>query len=83
MSLHAMERIAKEATREALSKYPSPSEEEQATWTLGKFETESEGIFEIYVPSEQPLNARVISRARIDRKTGKAQVEVFLARRLG
>ena len=81
MSLTAMEQIAKEAMRQALSQYPAPSKEDQATWSLGKFETESDGVFEIYVPSDQPLNAVVISRARVDRKTGKAQVEVFLDKR--
>ncbi|TWC23380.1 hypothetical protein FBY06_104289 [Pseudomonas sp. SJZ085] len=78
MSLDEMEPIAKEATRLALSEYPEPSKEDQSNWTLGKFETEGEGVFEIYIPSEQPLNAKVISRARVDRKTGAVNVEVFL-----
>ncbi|QDH70175.1 hypothetical protein [Marilutibacter alkalisoli] len=78
LSLDEMEPIAKEATRRALSEYPEPSKEDQANWTLGKFEAESEGLFEIYIPSEQPLDAKVISRARVDRRTGAVSVEVFL-----
>lgn len=73
-----MEPIAKEATRLALSKYPEPSREDHASWTLGKFEAESEGIFEIYIPSEESLKARVVSRAKVDRRTGEVSVEVFL-----
>lgn len=79
LSLDAMEPIAREATRRALSEYPEPPKEEQANWTLGKFETEAEGVFEIYVPSERPLDAKVISRARVNRRTGEViSVEVFL-----
>lgn len=73
-----MEPTAREATRRALSEYPEPSKEEQARWTLGKFETETEGVFEIYIPSERPLDAKVISCARVDRRTGEVIVEVFL-----
>jgi hypothetical protein len=78
MSLEEMEPIAKEAMRLALSEHPEPSEENQSSWTLGKFETEGEGVFEIYIPSERPLDAKVISRIRVDRKTGAVNVEVFL-----
>ena len=78
LRLDEMEPIARDATRRALSEYPEPSQEDQASWTLGKFETEDEGVFEIYIPSEQPLDAQVISRARVDRTTGVVSVEVFL-----
>lgn len=78
LTLNEMELIAREATRKAFLEYPEPSKEDQGNWTLGKFETESEGVFEIYVPCEQPLDARVVSRARVDRTTGKVSVEVFL-----
>jgi len=78
LSLDEMEPIARGATRRALSDYPEPSKEDQVNWTLGKFETESEGVFEIYMPSERPLDAKVISRARVDRRTGAVSVEVFL-----
>ncbi|UZE26164.1 hypothetical protein LOY67_12400 [Pseudomonas sp. B21-056] len=78
MSLDEMEPIAKEATRRALNEYSEPLKEDQANWTLGKFEGENEGVFEIYIPSEQPLDAKVISRARVDRRSGAVNVEVFL-----
>ena len=45
---------------------------------LGRFETETEGFFEIYIPSEQPLDEKVISRARVNRSAGEVSVEVFL-----
>lgn len=78
MSLDEMEPIAKEAMRLALGEYPEPSKEDQSDWTLGKFETEGEGVFEIYIPTKQPLDAKVISRTRVNRKTGVVNVEVFL-----
>lgn len=78
LSLDEMEPIARAATRQALSEYPEPSKEDQALWTLGKFEDEREGVFEIYIPSERPLDAKVISRARVDRSNGVVSVEVFL-----
>lgn len=73
-----MEPIAREATREALRAYREPSAGEQSRWTLGKFETEDEGIFEIYIPSDNPSDAKVISAARVNRLTGQVRVEIFL-----
>lgn len=58
LALNEMELIAKEATRKALLEYPEPQKEDQGDWTLGRFETEIEGIFEIYVPCEPPSKAR-------------------------
>jgi len=78
LHMDEMEPIAREATRRALSDFPEPSKEEQANWTLGKFGTETEGVFEIYIPSERPLDAKVISCARVDRRTGEVSIEVFL-----
>ena len=78
LKLDEMESVARDATRRALSEYPEPSKEEQASWVLGKFELENEGVFEIYIPSEQPQDAIVVSRARVDRSTGEVSVEVFL-----
>ena len=81
LSIDEMEPIAKDATRSALSGYEAPSEEVQATWRLGKIETENEGIFEIYIPAERPKEATVVSRARVDRWTGAVRVEVYLESR--
>jgi hypothetical protein len=78
LRLDEMEPIAREATRWALSEYAKPPVAEQGAWTLGSFDTEVEGLFEIYIPSGQPLDAKVISRARVNRHTGEASVEVFL-----
>lgn len=78
LSLKQMESIAREATAKALGEYPEPAKEKQAQWVLGRYETEDEGIFEIYIPHEIPSNAEVISRARVDRRTGAVTVDVFL-----
>jgi len=78
LRLDEMEPIAREATRRALSDYLEPPKEDQANWTLGKVETDSEGVFEIYIPAERPLDAKVISCARVNRRTGEVDVEVYL-----
>lgn len=78
LSLKEMEPLAKEATRSALSSYPEPPKEEQDQWALGQFETDEEGIFEIYIPHERSQDAKVISCARVNRRTGEVSVEVFL-----
>ncbi|WP_123646423.1 hypothetical protein [Lysobacter enzymogenes] len=78
LNINEMEAIARKATRQALSMHPKPSDSEQASWTLGKFETDDEGVFEIYIPSERPLEAKVISRAKVNRRTGEVSVEIFL-----
>ncbi len=80
LGLGEMEPIAREATYRVLSDYPRPSDEERSKWRLGKFETENEGIFEIYIPSDRPLDAKVISCARVNRQTGEVSVEVFLSK---
>lgn len=78
LRLDEMEPIAQGAIHRALGEYPAPPKEDQRKWTLGKFETDSEGIFEIYIPSDRPLAATVICRAHVDRKTGDVNVEIFL-----
>ena len=82
LRLDEMEPIAREATRRALNEYQEPPKSEQADWTLGRFETETEGVFEIYIPSEKPLDAKIISCARVDRRTGEVTVTIFLDKKL-
>ena len=77
-SLTDMEEAARAATAEALRGYPPPSGQDRDNLTLGKQLTDEEGIFELYVPGERPQDAKVISRAVVDRVTGKVAVEVFL-----
>lgn len=78
LSLEQMEPIARDATRNALSAYSAPAGEWRSKWVLGRIETDSEGIFEIYIPGARPIDAEVISCAKVDRVTGAVSVEVFL-----
>jgi hypothetical protein len=73
-----MESMAKKATYDALKAYMPPSDEDQKALVLGKMLTDEKGIFELYVPADRPQDARVISRATINRTTGEVDVEVFL-----
>jgi hypothetical protein len=68
----------KESTFAALTAYIPPSNEEKAVMTLGKVITDTECVFELYVPSDRPQDAKVISRAKVNRLTGEVKVDVFL-----
>ena len=76
-----MEEAAKSATYQALLAYLPPDPEENVKLALGKIYTNSEAIFELNVPGERPQDAKVISRATVNRVSGKMVVEVFLKRR--
>jgi hypothetical protein len=82
LSMKEMEPIARKATHDALIEYDEPSKHILAQWTLGKYETEKEGIFEIYIPAEISIDAKIISCARVDRTTGAVTVEVFLEKKI-
>lgn len=77
LKLEEMEVIAKKATHEALRAYARP-EGNLDDLTLGSGITEEEGIFELYIAGERPCDAKVISCARVDRRTGEVRVDVFL-----
>lgn len=78
LSLVTMEVIAKDATYSALRGYPPPSEGDRERLTLGKTLLDTTGVFELYLPGVRPADAKVISRATVDRVTGRVAVEVFL-----
>jgi hypothetical protein len=78
LGLSEMEPIAKNATFAALANYVPPSNEEKSAMTLGRVITDTEGIFELYVPSDRPQDAKVISWAKVNRLTGEVKVDVFL-----
>lgn len=80
LQLSEMEPVAKEATYSALKAYMPPSDEDKKSLTLGKVLTDEAGIFELYVPADRPQDAKVISRATVNRATGEVTVEVFLPR---
>ena len=79
LSMRQMEEFAKKATWNALASYPAPPKNEQEKWVLGKYETDMEGIFEIYIPAEKVEDATIISCAKVNRTTGAVTVEVFLS----
>jgi hypothetical protein len=78
LKLKEMEAIAKKATRDALQPYPRLEGSDSENLTLGTQVNDEEGIFELYIAGERPLDARVISCARVNRRTGAVSVEVFL-----
>jgi hypothetical protein len=80
LQLSEMELVAKAATFEALKAYTPLSGEEKKMLTLGKVLTDETGIFELYVPADRPQDAKVVSRATVNRLTGQVAVEVFLPR---
>lgn len=78
LGLSEMEPIAKNATFAALAGYVPPSNEDKAVMTLGKVVTDTEGVFELYIPADRPQDAKVISCAKVNRMTGEVEVDVFL-----
>ena len=78
LNLSEMEAIAKEATRAALVGYTPPTAEEDKNLTLGSGITDTEGVFELYIATDKPQDAKVISCAKVSRLTGEVTVEVFL-----
>jgi hypothetical protein len=77
LKLKEMEEIAKKATYDALQGYKKPDDDPK-NLTLGTGITDDEGIFELYFAADRPLDAKVISCARVNRRTGEVSVEVFL-----
>jgi hypothetical protein len=80
LQLFEMQPVAKEATYSALKAYMPPSDEDKKSLTLGAMLTDEAGIFELYLPADRPQDAKVISRASVNRVTGEVTVEVFLPR---
>ena len=78
LNLSEMEAIAKEATKAAFVGYVPPTPEEERNLTLGSGITDTEGVFELYIATDRPQDAKVISCAKVDRLTGDVTVEVFL-----
>ena len=78
LKLSEMEAIAKDATRTALVGYTPPTAEEEKNLTLGSGLTDTEGIFELYIATDRPQDAKVISCAKVNRLTGEVKVDVFL-----
>lgn len=76
-SLVELEKIARQATRDALSAYKIPDKIREEL-ILGIFFDGNERIFELYVPGKKPADAIVVSRAKVDAVTGKVNVDVFL-----
>ncbi|EHO5066531.1 hypothetical protein PL246_23465 [Salmonella enterica] len=80
-----LEPIARDATRNALSKALADGKEwltvEQLRHiTLGTFITDDICVFDLYIAADKPSDGRIISRAIVDRYTGNLikAVDVFL-----
>jgi hypothetical protein len=78
LKLDEMQEIARKATRAALVPFRRLSAEEDARLTLGSGIDGDDGVFELYLAAERPQDAKVISRATVNRYTGDVRVEVFL-----
>jgi hypothetical protein len=75
MNLKQMEPIARDATRRALEGVELASDVRERV-VLGQFLEPECGVFELYIPGARPTDARVISVARVNRRTGEVSVEV-------
>jgi hypothetical protein len=80
LKLDEMQEIARKATRTALGQCRRLTAEENVNLTLGSGIEGDEGIFELYLAGQRPQDAKVISRANVNRYTGEVRVEVFLDR---
>lgn len=78
LKLEEMQEIARKATYKLLEKHKRIERKDLKNLTLGIETTNDEGIFELYIAGARPLDAVVISCARVDRRTGAVSVEVFL-----
>lgn len=74
--LDELREIARVATRKALEDYERIPEEWEENLTLGTFFDGDDRIFELYVAGERPVDAIVISSARVNRKTRSVRVVI-------
>ncbi|MFP5393837.1 MAG: hypothetical protein ACLGI6_20195 [Gammaproteobacteria bacterium] len=72
--LDELQEIARVATRAALEAYEPMPEEWTKNLTLGTFFEGDERIFELYIAAEKPVDAVVISTARVNRKSREVVV---------
>ena len=81
LSSKEMEPLARKATYETLKGYLPPPEEDMKNLTLGISDNDDYGLFELYIAAERPEDAKVLTEARVDRRTGAVEVKVFLPRK--
>ncbi len=74
--LALLEEIAREATFKALQDFEPIPEEWRHNLVLGTLIEPEFRVFELYVPGERPLDAIVISSARVNRKTKQVDVTI-------
>lgn len=77
MTLDELQDRARLMTREALKPHPPFPPELDRELTLGVMFDGPFRIFELYVAGEKPSDAIVLTRARLDSRTGEGSVEVF------
>jgi len=74
--LDELREIARLATRKALEDYDPMPKEWEENLTLGTFFDGDDRIFELYIATERPVDAIVISSARVNRKDRSVQVVI-------
>lgn len=74
--LDELQKIARVATRAALERYERIPEEWEKNLTLGTFFEGDDRIFELYIAAERPVDAVVISSARVNRTTRNVTVAI-------
>jgi len=74
--LDELREIARLATRKALEDYDPMPKEWEENLTLGTFFDGDDRIFELYIAAERPVDAIVISSARVNRKDRSVQVVI-------
>ena len=77
------ERIARQVAGDKLRSHEWISEEHEDNLVLGTSEEEGKYTFRLYVSGQTAGDARVLFSATVDRRSGKAQVEVFLSPKQG
>lgn len=77
LALNEMESLARDATRKALAESAYMlSDDDKRNLTLGSYLNDQYGIFDLYIARERREDAKVISRAFVDRRTGEVEVKV-------
>ncbi len=80
--LDELQEIARLATYEALKDFEPVPVEWKANLTLGTFFDGEYRVFELYVATERPADATVISSARVNRNTRSVEVTISNLRKL-
>lgn len=76
MNYSQANKIAKQIFREELSKLNLNSMDLDSL-TISGYEETNSFVFELYVPSEKPIDARVIAKVEVFKKNGDTTITKF------